>query len=58
MRVGELGIDMYWDKSTLRYSKESTGKTNGMGIRTKLSIIIHSRDATQIIIEIIKSIRG
>lgn len=51
--VGELGIDMYWDKSTLEIQKKALVQQMEWASELNLPIIIHSRDATDIVIEII-----
>ncbi|MBT8196130.1 MAG: TatD family hydrolase [Bacteroidia bacterium] len=52
--VGELGIDMYWDKSTLEIQKKALVQQMEWASELDLPIIIHSREATSIVIDVIK----
>lgn len=52
--LGEMGLDYYWDKSPKEIQKEVFRKQIQLARRVKLPIIIHNRDATADIIEILK----
>lgn len=52
--VGELGIDMYWDKSSLGNQKKALIKQMEWASELDLPIIIHSREATGIVMDVIK----
>ncbi len=43
--VGEIGIDLYWDKSTFDIQKEAYHKQIEWASKLDLPIIIHSRDS-------------
>ena len=43
--VGEIGIDLYWDKSTLEIQKEAFRYQIGLAKEHGLPIVIHSRDS-------------
>jgi TatD DNase family protein len=43
--VGEIGIDLYWDKTTLPIQIEAFKKQIAIAKRMKLPIVIHCRDA-------------
>ena len=51
--VGELGVDLYWDKSTLDIQKKVLVKQMEWAAELNLPLIIHSREATQLIIDLI-----
>ena len=53
--VGEIGIDLHWDKSTLDIQKEAFEIQCEWAIEKNLPVAIHSRESTHILIEILKS---
>lgn len=52
--IGEMGLDYYWDKSPKDVQKEVFRRQIQLAKKVKLPIIIHNRDATADIIEILK----
>lgn len=52
--LGEMGLDYYWDKSPKDVQKEVFRKQIRLAKEVKLPIIIHNRDATADIVEILK----
>ena len=61
--IGECGIDLYWDPSTLELQKEALEVQCQWAIDKDLPIIIHSRNATAECIEVLnpftaKGLRG
>jgi TatD DNase family protein len=52
--LGEMGLDYYWDKSPKEVQKEVFRKQIALAKKVKLPIIIHNREATADIIEILK----
>lgn len=52
--LGEMGLDYYWDKSPKEVQKEVFRKQIALAKKVKLPIIIHNRDATADIVEILK----
>ena len=52
--LGEMGLDYYWDKSPKEIQKEVFRKQIKLAKEVKLPIIIHNRDATADIVEILK----
>ncbi|MGJ7923158.1 TatD family hydrolase [Neobacillus sp. LXY-4] len=52
--LGEMGLDYYWDKSPKEVQQEVFRKQIQLARKVKLPIIIHNRDATADIIEILK----
>lgn len=52
--LGEMGLDYYWDKSPKEIQKEVFRKQIRLAKKVKLPIIIHNRDATSDIVDILK----
>ena len=52
--LGEMGLDYHWDKSPKDIQKEVFRKQIRLAKKVKLPIIIHNREATADIIEILK----
>ncbi|SFB22647.1 MULTISPECIES: TatD family hydrolase [unclassified Bacillus (in: firmicutes)] len=52
--IGEMGLDYYWDKSPKEIQKEVFRKQIRLAKKVKLPIVIHNRDATSDIVEILK----
>lgn len=52
--VGEIGIDLYWDKSTLEIQKEAFELQCDWAIEKNLPVAIHARESTHVLIEILK----
>ena len=55
--VGEIGVDLYWDKSTFEIQKEAFLIQIEWAKDLDLPIVIHSREATDIIIEICQEVK-
>lgn len=51
--VGETGIDLYWDQSTLQWQIEAFVRQIGWGKTQSLPIVIHSRESTREILEVL-----
>ncbi len=56
--VGEIGIDMYWDKSTLPLQQDAFRRQIRMAKQYGLPINIHGRDAFDPIFEILEEEKG
>ncbi|MFE8704022.1 TatD family hydrolase [Cytobacillus sp. FJAT-54145] len=52
--IGEMGLDYYWDKSPKDIQKEVFRKQIRLAKKVKLPIVIHNRDATADVVEILK----
>jgi TatD DNase family protein len=52
--LGEMGLDYHWEKSPKDIQKEVFRKQIQLARKVKLPIIIHNREATQDIIDILK----
>lgn len=53
--IGEIGIDLYWDKTTLEVQKEAFKHQIKLAKTYKLPIIIHCREAFDEIFEVLES---
>lgn len=56
--VGEIGIDLYWDKSTLKIQQEAFRYQIQLAKKYKLPIVIHCREAFDEVFEILEEEKG
>lgn len=56
--IGEIGIDLYWDKSTLEIQQEAFSHQIKLAKKYKLPIVIHCRDAFDEVFEILEQHKG
>ncbi|AIG31015.1 hydrolase TatD [Flavobacterium psychrophilum] len=56
--IGEIGIDLYWDKTTLNIQKKAFQYQIQLAKKYKLPINIHGRDAFEEIFEILELEKG
>jgi len=56
--VGEIGIDLYWDTSTLAIQQDAFKRQIQMAKKHKLPIVIHCRDAFDEVFEVLESEKG
>lgn len=56
--VGEIGIDLYWDTSTLPWQQEAFKAQIGYAKEHELPIVIHCRDAFDEIFEVLEGEKG
>ena len=52
--IGETGLDYYWDKSSKDVQKEVFKQQIQLAKKVKLPLVIHNREATDDVIEILK----
>ncbi len=52
--VGEIGIDLYWDKTTLKIQQDAFRHQIKLAKRHKLPIVIHCREAFDEIFEVLE----
>ena len=55
--IGEIGIDCYWSKEFLKEQQEAFRTQLELASKLSLPVIIHSRESTEIIINILKECR-
>lgn len=53
--IGEMGLDYHWDKSPKEIQKEVFKRQIALAKELKLPIVIHNREATQDVVDILKS---
>ena len=56
--IGEIGIDLYWDKTFLKQQQEAFRLQIQWAKKNKLPIVIHCRDAFDEVFEILESEKG
>ncbi len=56
--VGEIGIDLYWDKSTLAIQQDAFMRQIQLAKKYKKPIVIHCREAFDEVFEILESEKG
>lgn len=56
--VGEIGIDLYWDTSTLDIQKKAFKYQINLAKKHKLPIVIHCREAFDEIFEVLETEKG
>ncbi|MBM7555169.1 TatD family hydrolase [Thalassobacillus pellis] len=52
--IGEMGLDYHWDKSPADVQKDVFRKQIALAKKVKMPIIIHNREATQDIVDVLK----
>ena len=55
--IGEIGMDCYWSKEYIREQQEVLRIQLEMAARADLPVIIHSRESTELIINVLKECR-
>lgn len=56
--VGETGVDLYWDKSTLKIQQEAFRYQIQLAKKHQLPIVIHCRDAFEEVFEVLEQEKG
>ncbi len=56
--IGEIGIDLYWDKTFLKEQQEAFKKQISLAKKFKLPIVIHCRDSFDEIFEVLDDAKG
>ena len=56
--IGEIGMDLHWDKTTEAWQIEALITQVEWAIEYKLPVSLHTRNATQKVIEILKPYKG
>lgn len=56
--IGEIGIDLYWDKTTLAIQQDAFLEQIRWARKLNLPIVIHCRDAFDEVFEVLESERG
>lgn len=53
--IGEIGVDLYWDKTTLKIQQEAFQRQIQLAKKHKLAINIHCREAFDEVFEVLES---
>lgn len=56
--IGEIGIDLYWDKTFVKEQEEAFYTQAQWALDLDIPIVIHSRDATDYVIQLLKNINN
>lgn len=56
--IGEIGIDLYWDKTFLREQQEAFAWQIQLAKKHKLPIVIHCREAFEEVFEVLEGEKG
>jgi TatD DNase family protein len=56
--VGEIGIDLYWDKTFIQKQIAAFKRQILLALKYKLPVVIHSRDSFQVVFETLKDFEG
>ena len=56
--VGEIGIDLFWDKTFIKEQQEAFRKQVEFAIRRKLPVAIHSRDSFPEVFSVLDEFKG
>lgn len=56
--IGEIGIDLYWDKTLIKQQKEAFFRQCELALHYKLPVIIHARNAFEEIFQVLQAFRG
>lgn len=56
--IGEIGIDLYWDKSTLGIQQDAFRRQIQLAKKYKKPIVIHCREAFDEVFEVLESEKG
>ncbi len=56
--IGEVGLDFYWDRSLEKEQKEAFRLQVEMALRHQLPLMIHTREAHESVLEILKDYQG
>ncbi len=55
--MGEMGIDLYWDKTHIEQQKEAFRIQTRWAMERKKPIVIHARDANEVVIELLEELQ-
>ncbi len=56
--IGEIGIDLYWDKTFLREQIIAFRRQILLGLKYSLPVVIHSRESFPVVFEVLKEFEG
>ncbi len=56
--IGEIGIDLYWDKTFLEQQRQAFTAQLDLSLQYKLPVAVHARESFTEILDILESYRG
>jgi TatD DNase family protein len=56
--IGEIGIDLYWDKTFLKEQMDAFRQQVGFAIKAELPVVVHSRDAFPEVFSVLDEFTG
>lgn len=56
--VGEIGIDLYWDRTFIREQVEAFRRQVALAVELNLPVVIHSRESFEEIFDLLENFKG
>lgn len=56
--VGEIGLDLYWDKTSLERQVKALRRQLDFAVEAQLPVVLHTRDATDETLDILSDYKG
>lgn len=56
--VGEIGLDLYWDKTTLPRQTAALKKQIEFALQKRLPVVLHTRDSTDKVLDVLSEYKG
>jgi TatD DNase family protein len=56
--VGEIGIDLYWDKTYLREQEKAFRRQVAFAVENRLPVVVHSRESFKEVFNVLEEFRG
>jgi TatD DNase family protein len=56
--IGEIGIDLYWDKTHLKEQREALRRQVSFAIKSDLPVVIHSRESFPEVFSVLEEFKG
>jgi TatD DNase family protein len=56
--VGEIGIDLYWNKTFIKEQITAFKRQISLGLKYKLPVVIHARESFPVVFEVLKEFEG
>jgi TatD DNase family protein len=56
--IGEIGIDLYWDKTHLKEQREALRRQVSFAIKSNLPVVIHSRESFPEVFSVLEEFNG
>jgi len=56
--IGEIGIDLYWDKTHLKEQLEAMRRQVAFAVKSGLPVAVHSREASQEVFSVLEEFAG